>query len=258
MRIIGPMRELLSFLDFDTKTQDGITNITVWLAILVYFLFVNFFVVPVNVPNQPADYMLYLFVLFVPAATKLIFFSGDPILHKGDGEASFFQSQFPDTYIAAKFNIERPLAQHLWFQALDGRKGDEEIKRTYQYGFTCRLVYYIRRLTLAFTFASVLWLTGETAYLYRHMYHRWVGYAGIGPSFVAINDLKGKLFYLLNVLGIALYLRFANKTGSRPTGVWARWKHINDRNKAWLDQFSTLENFRSFVASGEQSPKQSR
>lgn len=247
------MKELLSFVNFDAKSQDGITNITVWLAILVYFLFVNFFVVPVNVPNQPSDYMLYLFVLFVPAATKLVFFSGDPISHKGDAEAAFFQAQFPDLYIAEKFKIDKPLAQHLWFQALDRRQTAGEIKRTYQYGYTCRLVYYIRRLTFAFATASVVCLLTETAYFYWHTYHHWVGWAPIATSFGRLYDLKGKLFYLLHVAGISVYLRVANRTGSKPTGVWARWKHINDRNKAWLNQFSTLEEFKSFATQAEPS-----
>jgi len=251
------MKELLSFLNFDAKTQDGITNITVWLAIIVYFLFINFFVAPINVPNEPSNYTLYLFVLFVPAAIKLIFFSGDPISHKVNAEAVFFQSQFPDAYVAEKFKIDKPLAQHLWFKALDKREKDGEIKRTYQYGYTCRLVYYIRRLMTAFAVVSILCLFGETAYKYYISYWHWVGWAVIWSSFANLYNLKGKLFYLLHVAGISAYLSLANKTGAKPTGVWARWKHINDRNKAWIDQFETLQDFKSFTSLTEISiPKQ--
>lgn len=244
------MKELLSLLNFDPKTQDGITNITVWLAILVYFLFINFFVVPISVPNEPANYTLYLFVLFVPAATKLIFFSGDPISHKQNPEATFFQAQFPDSYVAAKFKIEKPLAQHLWFKALDKRALDGEIKRTFQYGYTCRLVYYTRRLMGTFAILAVLFLLIDTGYIYWHVHHCWAGFRAIWGSLSEIYNLKGRLFYLLHVGGIPIYLSVANKPKEqKPTGVWARWKHINDRNRAWIDDFPTLEAFRSFVTS---------
>lgn len=99
-----------------------------------------------------------------------------------------------------------------------------------------------------FAVVSVLFLLGNAAYAYRHAYHHWVGCAAIWSSFTAIYNLKGKLFYLLHVIGISVYLSFANKPG-KPTGVWARWKHINDRNKAWIDRFPTLEEFKAFVDS---------
>jgi hypothetical protein len=248
------MKELLSFLNFDAKTQDGITNITVWLAILVYFLFINFFIVPVNVPNEPSNYSLYLFVLFVPAAIKLIFFSGDPISYKKNKEALFFQAQFPDAYIVERFKIEKSLAQNLWFTALDKRQAEGAVKRTYQYGYTCRLVYYTRRLMGAFAVLSGLYLLGDTAWIYLRSYHCWIGYPAIWTSFATIYNLKGKILYLLHVGGISLYLFVANRTGKEPTGVWGRWKHINDRNKAWVDQFVTLEAFQSFVAPDNRPP----
>ena len=220
---------------------------------MVYFLFINFFIVPITVPNEPANYSLYLFVLFVPAATKLIFFSGDPISHKQNTEASFFQAQFPDRYVATRFKIEKPLAQHLWFRALDRRAAEGEIKRTFQYGYTSRLVYYIRRLMLTFAALALLFLLLNTAYIYWHSYHRWAGFEAVWRSAIDYN-LKGKLFYLAHVAGIPIYLSIANRpTGSKATGVWARWKHINDRNKAWVDQFGSLDEFKSFVNSEPRS-----
>jgi hypothetical protein len=242
------MNQLLGFLNFDAKTQDGITNITVWLAMLVYFLFINFFVVPINVPNDPANHMIYLFVLFVPAAVKLVFFSGDPISHSENSEALFFQAQFPDKYIETKFKIGKPLAQHLWFRALDKRASEGEIKRTFQYGFTCRLVYYIRRLMTTFAIVSVIFLIWQVGHAYWRTNHGWAGFRPIWNSFVGISNLEGKAFYIMHVVTILVYLRWANKpTSTQPTGVWARWKEINERHKAWLDQFATLEEFKSYV-----------
>lgn len=245
------MKDILSFLNFDPKTQSGITNITVWLAMLVYFLFINFFIVPVAVPNQPENYTFYLFVLFVPAATKLIFFSGDSISFRKNREAEFFQQQFPDKYIAQKYEIALPQAQHLWFKCLDKRAEDGEIKRTFQYGYTCRLVYYTRRLTFVFFCLSLVLLIGNAALNYFRVYGQWMGWHAVWQSILSIANLKGKLFYLLHIGGISLYLRLANSTASKkPSGVWARWKHINDRNKAWIDRFATLKALSDYVYPG--------
>jgi hypothetical protein len=144
------MKELLSLLNFDARTKEGITNITVWLAMLVYFLFLNFFVVPVDVSGEKPNYIFYLFVLFVPTAVRLIFFSGDSISFRNNSEANFFQRQFPHKYIETKFGIDKPLAQYLWFKALDKKSKEGAARKTFEYGYTCRLVYYLRRLILGF------------------------------------------------------------------------------------------------------------
>jgi hypothetical protein len=82
----------------------------------------------------------------------------------------------------------------------------------------------------------------------------WTGFQAIWESFSQIYNLKGRLFYLLHVAAIPIYLSATNKPDNvKPTGVWARWKHINDRNKAWIDEFPTLAPFKSFVSGQPES-----
>jgi hypothetical protein len=47
---------------------------------------------------------------------------------------------------------------------------------------------------------------------------------------------------------IFAYLTWANRPSqSNPTGVWRQWKSINDRSRAWVDQFKTFDEFQAFA-----------
>lgn len=248
------MKELLSLLNFDARTKEGITNITVWMAMLVYFLFINFFVIPVHVSGEKPNYIFYLFVLFVPAAARLIFFSGDSISYSQSSEAKFFQAQFPDKAVADKFGIDRTLARHLWFRALDKRLKEGEVERTYSYGYTCRLVYYLRRLMGCFSLVSLAIIFFSATRIYLAEGRCWHGWPDLLNSVLAIPNFRGRAFYLLHLFLIFAYLTWANRPRlDKPTGVWRQWKDINDRQKAWLSQFSTLEQFRAFIESRPQT-----
>src|SRR5260370_34023017 len=243
------MKELLAHLNFDPHTKTGIENITVWLAMLFYFLFLNFFVVPIAIPQQPENYALYLFVLFVPSATKLIFFSGDPILYRSNAEAKFFQKQLPDKHIAAKWSVPINKARDLWFKAYR-RKESAEISITYEYGFTCRLIYYIWRLAALSAFIAGLFLFVQTAISYENIYHHWHSYdlKSLVASIKGIPNWKGKLFYFVHVSALAIYLKLANRPNSKsPTGVWAKWRDINDQHRGWIDEFDSFEAFKRFA-----------
>jgi hypothetical protein len=217
------MKELLSLLNFDARTREGITNITVWLAMLVYFLFINFFIVAVDVSGGKPNYIFYLFVLFVPAAVRLIFFSGDSISHAQNAEARFFQAQYPDKYVASKFKIDKAAARYLWFRSLDKKLTEGVVKRTYEYGYTCRLVYYLRRLMAGFGIVSAGALVAATTWIYWRQGHCWHGFRDIFNSFVAIPNFRGKGFYLLHLVLIFAYLTWANRPNeASPTGVWAK------------------------------------
>jgi hypothetical protein len=245
------MKGLLSLFNFDPKTRDGITSITIWLTMLMYFLYISLFIVPISLPREPVNYTFYLFVLFVPAAVKLLFFSGDSISYRNNREARFFQNQFPDRYIAKKYGVSLPAAQHVWFKALDRRESEGEVQRTYQYGYTCRLIYHTRRIAFTFAVVSLLTLAAYTAVSYFRVIAASSPVprsARLWESLLSVENLRGKLFYLAHVGGIAVYISIANKArDTAPTGVWARWKHINDRNKAWVDQFPSFESLRSFA-----------
>jgi hypothetical protein len=240
-------------INFDTKSQEGITNITIWLTILIYALYIHFFIVTVNLPQEKQNYAFYLFVLFVPAAMKLLLFSGDPLANTNGKEARFFQSQFPDAIVAKHLNIDPDSARYLWFKACDRRQAEEDgaMLRTYQYGYTCRLVYYARRITAAFSILSIttlLFFSATSALGLRNAgnstwYQLW------WHAFLEISNLSGKLFYMLHVLGLLAFLSFANRAdANNPTGVWARWKEVNDRNKAWVKQFQSAEELKAFGA----------
>jgi hypothetical protein len=239
-----------SLLNFDPRKKEGITNITIWLALVAYFLFIHLFVAPFSIDIAKENSFLYLFVLFVPSAVKLLIFSGDSLAQGKNKEAAFFQKQFPDQFIADRFSIQKSMAQHLWFRSLDRRDDEGEVQRTYQYGYTCRLVYYSKRISALFGFAGVAFLLINSAINYVENV---VGagdpwWLHIGYSFAAVRNWQGKAFYCAHLLLLLGYLQLANRV-SKPSGVWARWEQINNRNKAWLQQFKTVEELKAFAYS---------
>lgn len=247
MAVTDTLERMKRFLDFDPKTQDGLVNITTWFIILIYFLYLHLFIVPIRISKFEENYALYLFVLFIPAAIGLLLFSGDSIAYAENNEARFFQAQFPDKYVAEKFKIDMPKARLLWFKAVDKLKDEERIKRTFQRGYTCRLVYYTRRAALAFFGVAIatLLLTSLWRYYSAPELHGWREFS---VAFLQETNLLGKLFYVAHVGGLWIYFStFHRPRMKNPSGVWIRWKEINDRNKAWIDRFSTLKEFEQFV-----------
>ncbi len=246
--MIGRVRKIF---DFDPRTQDGLISITTWLLLVIYFLYIHLFIVAVDLQSYKPNYALYAFVLFVPAAVGLLVFSGDPIAHASNKEAKFFQSHFPDAYVAAKFKIDANLARLLWFKALDKVQGEGFVKKTYQRGYTCRLVYYSRRASIGFFVLASLTLALRISWRYfTEQEFRSAGWYGIWPAIGAEENWVGKIFYLAHTFALWIYLTCGHKPdASNPSGVWARWKEVNDRNRAWIDgKFNTLDDLKSFTS----------
>jgi hypothetical protein len=252
------VKNLLPIVNFDTKSQEGITNITIWFVLLVYFLFLHLFIVPILVSFEKDNYVLYAFLLFVPAATKLIFFSEDAIAYRTNADALFFQAQLPDKYIAEKYQIALPRARHLWFRAFDRRKdaNEGEVLKTIQYGFTCRLVYHTKRISFFFLLLSTILFTASLGVRYLSVHGwTWFGWKPLLGTFTEIPNWPGKLLYIAHLLLTFCYLaNWHNSDGEKPTGVWIRWREVNLRNKAWIDRFATVDELQAFGDSGSLPP----
>jgi hypothetical protein len=233
----------------------------------MYLLFLHIFLLPLKLPDQPGTYLPYLFVAFVPQAVQLILFGGDTIAHSRNRRAIFFQSQFPARYVATVYGVDQAKANFLWFNVFDSKGLKHNRYRTYQYGFTCRLVYYLFYICMFLLLASLLVMGSEGFWQFFRNNDtfsnslRWAMYANSAPNL--------KVIYLAHILALASYLRLANRIGLvvqetgkrvvwykrlmyffrrnafksaveshkisfRPRGVWFRWEEINNRNKEWM------------------------
>jgi hypothetical protein len=84
-------------------------------------------------------------------------------------------------------------------------------------------------------------IIAQAAVKFHQEHYAGMGFWNIYHSVAHIADIKGKILYLVHMATISVYLLATNRpNGAKPSGVWARWKHINDRNRAWIDQFETL------------------
>lgn len=220
-------------------TKSGLIAITTYLTMVIYVLYLHLFVVQIS--KDSANYLLYGLVLLVPVVSTLLFGS-DSIASASNSEATFFQSQFIDAYIAKKFGIDAAKARLVWFRALDRLKDEGFVRRTYQYGYTCRLIYYVKRVAKYFVLLSVLTILAESSYRFFVVPNPGVG--TLRHFFDAVrleSNLLGKAVYLTHIIGLWGFLGFGNSADSKkPTGVWRRWVEINDRNRAWVDSLPSL------------------
>jgi hypothetical protein len=237
-----------SIITGNPKTKDGLIAITALLVMLFHLLYLHLFAIGFS--RDDTNSLIYLLVLLVPLVSTLLF-ARDSIAFAHNAEAKFFQSQFPQKHLAAKFSIDDEQSAYLWFRMLDRVMDRPHIQRTYQYGYTCRLVYYSKRAALLFALVAAATLVGT-------VWYRWVkeippyvvGWDRFWEAIKAEPNLLGKAVYLAHLVLLWLYLRFANRPDtSNPTGVWARWKEVNARNRRWIDEeFSDIAILRAFVS----------
>jgi hypothetical protein len=228
------------------RSKEGLIAVTTWFVMLIYVLYLHLFVVQLG--RESANYLLYALVLIIPLIGTFLF-AGDSLAFGSSAEAKFFQKEFPDKHVAKKFGVEEAEARRLWFRALDRRLDDQLVKRTYQYGYTCRLFYYAKRAVFWFALLTSVTLAGTIMYrLCKVIPLNVVGQDRVWEAVKGEANLLGKVVYLVHLVGLFLFLKFSNRIDPRrPTGVWKRWREVNERNRKWVDQFTDLAALRLFA-----------
>lgn len=228
------------------KTKEGLIAITTILVMLLYLLYLHLFVIEFR--RDDANSLIYLLVLLVPVVSTLLF-ARDSIAFAENADAKFFQAQFPQKYLAKRFALDDDEASYLWFRALDRAMDRPHIQRTYQYGYTCRLVYYTKRAVTLFALVTLATLIGTMWYrCVKEIPQYVVGWDRFWEALKGESNLLGKSVYLAHLVLFGLYLTVGNRPNrSKPTGVWARWKEVNDRNRRWLDEFKDRPALMAFL-----------
>jgi hypothetical protein len=99
-------------------------------------------------------------------------------------------------------------------------------------GYECRAVYYIQWLSFWCFIVSMLALAVLACL-------SWLGHLDLSSfySFRNASLIVPRILFPVFLLGLWLYLGMTNKPEhDNPTGVWRKWKEINDILKAWWDE----------------------
>lgn len=151
----------------------------------------------------------------------------------------FFQNEFPSKYILDRCQrciedenscpnyIKQGSFAHVryWFNTFHGPVEQEmpgTVKETYEKGYTCKLVYYLKWILTIFIGLSI-----GTIILY-HVYLL------IFDEFnLQISVLQ--LLFPIACAGIVILIRVLNKPDEvEPTGCWHAWRQINRIHVSWL------------------------
>lgn len=213
---------------FSPKVQIKITS-SILFCIMVFFL-LHCFLIPLDLTKLDLNKMntlvdshaLALIILLVMP----ILFAGDPLQFADQNkvnDARFFQEQFPSRYVMNKFSINKAEAETYWFGIFNkwadtDHPKHEMHKRTFEVGFTCRLIYFLKLWFLRFGVFSVIVLL-VNVYLQR------------------LQDyfLCQSMYIAIVWLAFVWIMTTHKPNTNNPTGVWSRWKQINDMHKVWID-----------------------
>lgn len=168
-----------------------------------------------------------------------LLFASDPLQFADRNkvnDAKFFQEQLPSRHIMNKFSLDEKKAVHYWF-GIYNKWADpnhplhERHKRTSDIGFTCRLIYFLKWWLPIFGVVSVIALL-VNFYLHKlqdYLFYQSMYIAAVWLAFVWITNTH-------------------KPNTDNPTGVWCRWKQINDMHKVWIDDnASTVEQLRQLA-----------
>jgi hypothetical protein len=152
----------------------------------------------------------------------------------------FFQLQFPSLYIKERCNrcVEAPQTcknyispesrdhTSFWlnkiFPIIKSRQ-EEDAARTFEKGYTCKLIFGLEVVLLFFVIVSVL--TAAWKPVLDLILHK--------PLVVSVGPLQ--IIFVLVCLGITGLLRTLHSPDLKsPTGCWHAWREVNDALKLWM------------------------
>ena len=201
------------------------------------FLFL--YVIDFSFDNLQTDVPRALLPFLALVMADILLISEDTLHHSRPGynrHISFYQAQFPRIYIQQRYNLSAQDARRRWLNVL--RQWRDKNNPNHKYfvallkaRLECRAVFYLQRVAIALSllsFLALIVLAGLSAWNDLNL-----------PSFYSFeNNGLTVLRAAFPILLFALYayLRAVNTPDmENPTGVWLKWKEINDRLKLWWD-----------------------
>jgi len=207
---------------------------------LLGLAFLSLYVIDYSFDNWQTDIPRLLLPLVALTMVDLLLLAGEPLQNPRTGSnrhASFFQSQFPRIYIQERYNLPATEARQRWLTVLRQWKDENHPNHSYyatslRRRYECRAVYHLQWLSIRIFLLSVLALAVLACLT-------WCGDLDLPRSYSLLNPglTVARIAFPLLLLGLYLCVRVNNRPDQdNPTGVWLRWKNINDVLKAWWDQ----------------------
>ncbi|MBE0480062.1 MAG: hypothetical protein IBX68_03690 [Dehalococcoidia bacterium] len=206
----------------------GVTGVA---FLLIYVVHLSFSDPAVDLPRIFLPFMVLI-------AADLLHLNRDPLQHRGarqNSRAAFFHAQWPRKYIAARYGLPAPVARDRWLSEFRRWKDGDNPNHQYfaaswRAWFECRMTYYLHWFLIRALLLSVLALLALFV----------LSLTGPGTGFYSLNDpwlAAVRLAFPLVILGLHVLVAAGNRPGpDNPTGVWLRWKTVNDALKDWWDR----------------------
>lgn len=152
----------------------------------------------------------------------------------------FFQAQFPSLYIRDRCArcVETPETctnfigpqsrdhNSYWLDSIFPiikRNQKAQALRTFERGYTCKLVFGLEMVLVAFIVISIATIGWEP---FLHLIQRHPIAVRFAPRHV--------IFILLCILVLGFLRALNSPDMTRPTGCWHAWREINDAHKLWM------------------------
>ena len=230
----------LSKILFSPETETGF-RLRKGLSLgLLGLAFLFLYVIDYSFDNWQTDIPKLLLPIVALAMVDLLFLAEEPLQYPrpiSNRHASFFQSQFPRIYIQERYNLPAPEARQRWLNVFRHWKDENHPNHSYyatslRRRYECRSIYYLQWLSIRILLLSILALAVLACLT-------WCADLDL-PRYYSLQNagLTGvRIAFPLILLGLYIYVRVNNRPDQdNPTGVWLRWKEINDKLKAWWDQ----------------------
>lgn len=200
------------------------------LFCLMGFFLLHWFLIPFDLTKLDIHEMNTLVESHALALLILLImpllFAADPLQFADsnkDQDAKFFQEQLPSRYLMQKFSLDKKRAESYWFGIFNkwadtSHPQHERHERTFEVGFTCRLIYFLK-----------LWLPRFGLFAAMALL--------VNASIPRLQDNVPYEILYIAVIGVTFFwiLTTHRPNISNPTGVWNRWEQINYLHKVWID-----------------------
>jgi hypothetical protein len=180
-----------------------------------------------------------LMSFLVLSVADILLITEDPLGHSrsvNNRSTAFFQAQFPRIYIQERYGLPAPEARRRWLSVLRQWKDEDHPNHHYfvtllKARYECRTVFYLQRTLIWLSLLSFVALTVLAVLSWGDidlpLYY----------SFESSGLLAVRVIFPFVLLGSYTYLRISHVPDwDSPSGVWLKWKVINDLLKAWWDE----------------------
>ncbi|UCC60808.1 MAG: hypothetical protein JSV02_03020 [Dehalococcoidia bacterium] len=202
-------------------------------------VFLLIYVIDLAFNDLQIDVAKAVLPFLVLSAVDILLITEDPLQHSRSDDNRyilFFQAQFPRIYIQKRYGLPAPEARRRWLSVLRQWKDEDHPNHHYfvtllRARYECRTVFYLQRTLIWLSLLSFVALVVLAI----------LSWGGVDlPLYYSFENgglLVIRIIFPFILLGAYIYLRVSHLPDwESPSGVWLKWKVINDLLKAWWDE----------------------